>query len=133
MADALAHHGDHSGDHFRHGHHHHHHHCCFGPFWGGLGIGFGFGPYYDGWPWSPGDTLLESPPGVYYETLPIEPGPASLDLVIYPRNGQSPEQTEADRRDCNRWAATQPDAVADASVFRRAIVACMEARGYTVR
>ena len=98
-----------------------------------MGIGIGFGPYYDGGPWYPGDVLLESPPGVYYDTLPIEPGPASLELVIYPRNGQSSEQTEADRRDCNRWAATQPDAVAHPSVFRRAIVACMEARGYTVR
>ena len=98
-----------------------------------MGIGIGFGPYYDGAPWYPGDVLLESPPGAYYETLPVEPEPATLDLVIYPRNGQSPEQTEADRRDCNRWAATQPDAVAHASVFIRAIAACMEARGYTVR
>jgi len=133
MADAHAHHGDHSSDHFRHGRHHHHHHCCFGPFWGGVGIDIGFGPYYDDGPWYPGGMLLEAPLGVYDEMPPIEPGPAGLDLVIYPRNGQSPEQTEADRRDCNRWAAAQPDAVAHASVFRRAIVACMEARGYTAR
>jgi len=135
MADAQAQHRDHSGDHFLHGHRHHRHHrhCCFWPFWGGVGVGIGFGSYYDGEPWYPGDVLLESPPGVYYETLPIDAGPAGIDLVIYPRNGQSPEQTEEDRRDCNRWAATQPDAVAHAGVFRRAVVACMDARGYTVR
>ncbi len=53
--------------------------------------------------------------------------------VIYPRNGQSAEQTETDRRECNRWATTQPAAVADAGVFQRAFAACMDARGYTVR
>lgn len=53
--------------------------------------------------------------------------------VIYPRNGQSPEQAEADRRECNRWATTQPAAMNDASVFQRAVAACLDARGYTVR
>lgn len=53
--------------------------------------------------------------------------------VIYPRNGQSAEQTEADRRECNRWATTPPSAMNDASVFQRAVAACMDARGYTVR
>ena len=53
--------------------------------------------------------------------------------VIYPRNGQSPEQTEADRQECNRWATTQPAALSDAQVFQRAVAACMDARGYTVR
>ena len=53
--------------------------------------------------------------------------------VIYPRNGQSPEQTEADRQECNRWATTQPAALNDAQVFQRAVAACMDARGYTVR
>ncbi len=53
--------------------------------------------------------------------------------VIYPRNGQSSAQTEADRQDCNRWATTQPAAMADGEVFLRAFAACMDARGYTVR
>jgi hypothetical protein len=53
--------------------------------------------------------------------------------VIYPRNGQSAAQTEADRQDCNRWATTQPAAMADGEVFQRAVAACMDARGYTVR
>lgn len=55
------------------------------------------------------------------------------ETVIYPRNGQSAEQTETDRRECNRWATTQPSALNDASVFQRAVAACMDARGYTVR
>ncbi|KPF48661.1 hypothetical protein IP87_12180 [beta proteobacterium AAP121] len=65
------------------------------------------------------------------ETLPV---PASKpDPVIYPRNGQSAEQTEADRQACNRWATTQPAAMADASVFHRAVEACMDGRGYTMK
>ena len=59
--------------------------------------------------------------------------PSRPDPVIYPRNGQSPQQTEADRQDCNRWATTQPAALADASVFKRAVEACMDGRGYSMR
>jgi hypothetical protein len=90
-----------------------------------VGVGIGLGAYYDGGSWHQG--------GAYYETLPIEPETAIPAPIIYPRNGQSPEQTEADRQDCNRWAVTQPDAVASASVFQRATAACMDTRGYTVR
>lgn len=90
--------------------------------------------------------------GVYYAVVPdgyrvVEPPPRAdeakpapvqsprpaPDPIIYPRNGQSAEQTEADRRECNRWATTQPNAMADASVFQRAVEACLDGRGYTVR
>lgn len=67
-----------------------------------------------------------TPPAV----LPPAPKP---DPIIYPRNGQSTEQLEADRRECNRWATTQPRAQADSSVFNRAVEACMDGRGYTMR
>jgi hypothetical protein len=56
-----------------------------------------------------------------------------VEPVIYPRNGQSAAQTEADRQECNRWATTQPAAVADAQVFQRAVAACMDGRGYTLK
>ncbi|MDR7335263.1 DUF6515 family protein [Roseateles asaccharophilus] len=61
------------------------------------------------------------------------PPPPKADPIIYPRNGQSPEQLETDRRDCNRWATTQPNAQADSSVFNRAVEACMDGRGYTLK
>lgn len=64
---------------------------------------------------------------------PVVLAPSRPDPVIYPRNGQSPEQTEADRQDCNRWATTQPAALADAAVFHRAVEACMDGRGYTMK
>jgi alkanesulfonate monooxygenase SsuD/methylene tetrahydromethanopterin reductase-like flavin-dependent oxidoreductase (luciferase family) len=64
---------------------------------------------------------------------PAPPPKPAPDPIIYPRGGQSPEQTEADRQACNRWATTQPSAMADASVFQRAMAACLDGRGYTVR
>jgi len=119
--------------------------------WGGVSIGVGFAPWYYpyygyyGYPYYYGYPGYAYPPG-YVVATPGAPAtatagdstvstqqPAMPEPVIYPRNGQSPEQTESDRRDCDRWATTQPRAMADASVFQRATVACMEARGYTVR
>lgn len=74
-------------------------------------------------------VVYSPPPVVYSPPLP----PPAPEPVIYPRNGQSPEQTEADRQACNRWATTQRNAMADSSVFNRATDACMDARGYTLR
>jgi hypothetical protein len=107
-----------------------------GPFWGGIGfgLGIGLGTYYYGAPWYPGYVLTVPAPMVDVGTLP--PAPVAMappDPIIYPRNGQSASQTEADRQACDRWATTQPSAMADASVFHRATLACMEGRGYTVR
>ena len=64
---------------------------------------------------------------------PVPAANRSPDPIFYPRNGQSPAQTEADRQDCNRWATTQQNAMSDAQVFQRATYACMDGRGYTVR
>jgi hypothetical protein len=122
--------GHHGGGHFHHGGHWGHD----GRFWGGvgLGIGIGLGPWYYGAPWYPGYVVV---PGPMYEvtTVPSAPAARAPDPVIYPRNGQSAEQTEADRRACDRWAMSQPSAMAEASIFHRATTACMEGRGYTVR
>lgn len=74
----------------------------------------------------PPPAPLPPPPATVY--APSRPAP-----VIYPRNGQSSAQLEADNRECNRWATTQQAAMADASVFQRAVEACMDGRGYTLR
>lgn len=82
-----------------------------------------------------GYTVVAPPPGAA-TAQPLPPAPAPIpvpDPVIYPRNGQSTAQTEIDRQECNRWATTQPSALADASVFQRAVAACMDGRGYTTR
>lgn len=106
------------------------------------GHGYGYGPSVYSPVYAPGYVVVEPPPVVYREVPPIvyrevpqrQPVAKALpEPVIYPRSGQSQQQIEADRQECNRWATTQPSAMADSSVFNRATEACMDARGYTLR
>lgn len=121
-----------------------------GAFWGGVGLGVGlgaigyYGGYYDGY-YAPYGAYYYDPPVVVapvYGTVdpdaprigqPVPQISSAAEPIFYPKNGQSAEATESDRRECNRWATTQRNAMADASVFQRATLACMEGRGYTVR
>jgi hypothetical protein len=102
-------------------------------------LSLGGAPYYyaDGVYYAPapgqGYQVVAPPPGADVAQPAPPPAPAAPDPIIYPRNSQSAAQTEADRRDCNAWATTQPNAMADAKVFARASEACMDGRGYTVR
>jgi len=83
-----------------------------------------------------GGYAVVTPPQGAEAAQPLPPTPEpkpTPDPIIYPRSGQTPQQLEADRQECNRWATTQPSAQADASVFQRAVAACMDGRGYTVR
>jgi hypothetical protein len=75
------------------------------------------------------------------------PPPADEDLFIYPQSGQSPEQQADDRYQCHAWATQQtgfdptqagggvaPDqTVSKGADYRRAMRACLEGRGYSVR
>jgi Domain of unknown function (DUF4136) len=53
-------------------------------------------------------------------------------IFMYPKNGQSEAQQAADRQQCEQWA-TQQAASAGDSAYQRAMAACVEARGYTVK
>jgi hypothetical protein len=113
-------------------------HGRHGRVWGGVSIGIGvpfyYGPY--GGPWyAPGPVYAVPPPVVYAEPpeQSAPPAKAPPEPIFYPRSGQSAAQLEADRQACNRWATTQPSAMADAGVFHRATQACMDAHGYTSR
>ncbi|CAN5782035.1 hypothetical protein BH09PSE5_BH09PSE5_13610 [soil metagenome] len=130
-----------------------------GVFWGGLGLGIGVAAassYYYPAPYGYPSYYAEP---IVTQVVPASPGyvipgapqddraaapqaqqplqsPQSTTApnpIFYPRQGQSAAQTEDDRQDCNRWATTQQDAMSDASVFQRAVLACMDGRGYTVR
>ena len=90
------------------------------------------GVYYNTAP-GQGYVVVTPPPGADSLQPGPAPTPAAPDPIIYPRSNQSAAQTEADRRDCNTWATSQPNAMADAQVFQRAVTACMDGRGYTVR
>jgi hypothetical protein len=50
-------------------------------------------------------------------------------IFMYPMNGQSEAQQSIDKRECQQWAATQAGA-ANPSDYRRAMMACVEGRGY---
>ncbi len=100
-------------------------HARFWPYWG-----IGLGGYYYGAPWYPawpGYVVVDPP------VVDAGPQPVPLQPLIYPRNGQDAALIDADSNACSEWAGQQPNATADASVFRRAIGTCMDARGYTLR
>jgi len=97
---------------------------------GGLPYYYANGAYYTS---APGGYVVVAPPAETPTMTALPSPPPKPDPVIYPRNGQSAEATEADRQDCNRWATTQPAAMNDASVFNRAVEACMDGRGYSMR
>lgn len=101
---------------------------------GGVPYYYANGVYYAPMP-GQGYVVVTPPPGAEaIQTVPQVVAPPVPPLpVIYPRNGQSAEQTEADRQECNRWATTQASATPDTTVYQRAFAACMDARGYTVR
>ncbi|HWX80166.1 MAG TPA: DUF6515 family protein [Steroidobacteraceae bacterium] len=80
----------------------------------------------------PGDADAPSPP----------PNTGQMDLIIYPKNGQSKEQQAADQYECHNWAKgqtgfdpTQPgggNSDVNRSNYNRAMSACLQARGYQV-
>jgi hypothetical protein len=72
---------------------------------------------------------------------PAYGGGAPSDVYVYPRNGQSEQQTQNDRYECHSWAVNQtgfdptrggPQS-GSGDDYRRAMAACLDARGYTAR
>ena len=64
---------------------------------------------------------------------------SSDEFIIYPKENQSDERLERDRYECHRWGAEQSGfdpitATNDVgqSLYSRAMVACLEGRGYSV-
>jgi hypothetical protein len=109
-----------------------------GGYYRGGGWGWGWGGLVLATPWIYGPVVVAQPSTVIIENQPqpaasLPAPPARPEPVIYPRNGQTAEQTEADRQACNRWATTQPAALSDSTVFMRAVDACLDGRGYTTK
>lgn len=115
-------------------------------------VWFGGVPYYYAdetyYQWRPdlnGYVVAAPPAGADQPSDAPAPPPAGPrdDFYVYPRNGQTPEQQSADRYECHSWAKTQtgfdptlPAAGtqgAGRDQYQRAITACLEARGYSVR
>jgi hypothetical protein len=90
------------------------------------------------------DQYEQTPPPATYTDQAAPPAPgggSAADLYLYPRNGQSEAQQQNDRYECHSWAAGQtgfdptrsaPQSGNEAD-YRRAMVACLDARGYSAR
>lgn len=122
----------------RYHHHHHHRGSSAGAVVLGLALAVPLIALASRADRAPDVVYAPSPPPppvqtVYVPAPVVSAAPSRPAPVIYPRNGQGAEQLEMDHRDCNRWATTQQAAMADSSVFNRAVEACMDGRGYTLR
>ena len=102
---------------------------------GGVPYYYANGVYYTAAPYqNPGYVVVAPPPGVELNDA-VAAGPVAnpMQPIVYPRQGQSPQQTVRDRQECNVWANAQPDSASDPGIYERAIAACLDGRGYTVR
>jgi hypothetical protein len=72
--------------------------------------------------------------GAAQESVPGPGGPVAGQIFMYPKNGQTAEQQASDKAECQRWASEQAGQVAqNGSDYNRAMVACVEGRGYSAR
>jgi hypothetical protein len=122
--------------------------------WGGVPYYYWNSLYYT---WSPTDNgyvVTDPPPaegtegsadtdtsGAYEQAPQANYGGGSAaDVYVYPRNAQTPEQTQNDRYECHGWAVSQSgfdptrqDQSGNPADYKRAMVACLDARGYSAR
>jgi hypothetical protein len=94
----------------------------------------------------PGADQPGTPPGTGPGAAPPGAAPAD-DFYIYPKNGQTQEQQAADQYECHSWSKTQTgfdptqpgggvapgDNGSRREQYQRAMTACLEARGYSVK
>jgi hypothetical protein len=93
---------------------------------------------------SPLPAVSAAPPAPMPPSAPAVAAPSVAQaggnqVFIYPRQGQSAEQQKRDRSECNSWAAAQTGRDPSNSGgqmdpdFQRALGACLDGRGYTVK
>ncbi len=87
-------------------------------------------PNYDGY-------VATDPPPVADNGSASPQGQSSAgQIYMYPKHGQSAEQQSEDRRACQQWAADQTSGESSSQQYgdyRRAMTACAEGRGYSVK
>lgn len=113
--------------------------------WSGVPYYYANDTYYL-WDDSQGEYEVVAPPdGI--EASGSTQAPASDQLFVYPKNGQSPAQQSKDDYECHRWAVDQTgfdptiagggvapnQAVNKRNDYFRAKVSCLEGRGYSVK
>jgi hypothetical protein len=112
--------------------------------WGGIPYYYANDAYYT---WSPdynGYVATDPPAGAVPGGDDNQPPPAtSVQNYNYPKNGQTDEQQASDKYQCHQWAVSQsgydptrngaPGGGAQQGDYHRAVTACMEGRGYSVK
>jgi hypothetical protein len=113
--------------------------------WGGMPYYYWNNLYYS---WSPADNgyVVTDPPPVAGSEATDSSSDGTYggaaDVYLYPRNGQSDAQTQNDRYECHSWAVNQTgfdptrssrQSSGSAADYRRAMIACLDARGYSAR
>lgn len=103
-------------------------------------------PVYDGGYSDDVNAVVAAGPDGNTDDVPPDAAPQApgAGIIAYPRNGQSDQQQATDKFQCHTWAKGQagfdptsqassaaPDSAREA--YGRAMAACMDARGYTVR
>lgn len=124
--------------------------------WGGVPYYYSQGVYYN---WSPDydQYVVTDPPPLAGGDATEGAAPpqgaqaaggddrGAMSLYVYPKQGQSDQQTQSDRYQCHQWAVGQTGfdptntangsqaATATPENYKRAVTACLEARGYSVK
>ena len=110
---------------------------------GGVPYYYANGIYYTWYPSQQAYVVTSPPPESAVSEKPEEPE----KLFIYPKNGQSEKQQASDRFQCHEWAmkktgydptragggVPESDYFNKRDDYRRAMKACLEARGYSVQ
>ena len=114
---------------------------------GGIPYYYADNVYYTYQPDQNGYIVAEAPPNADDAATPPDAAPTApqMDLMIYPKNGQTKDQQAADQYECHTWAKgqtgfdpTQPTGSSPGnpdiarSNYNRAMSACLQARGYQV-
>ena len=82
----------------------------------------------------PGSGVANAAPPPGPSAAPADGGAVAGQIFMYPKNGQSAEQQATDKAECQQWATQQAGQVAqNGSDYQRAMVACVEGRGYSAR
>ena len=112
---------------------------------GGLPYYYANDVYYQWYPDQGGYVVVDPPPGADQPNATPQSAPAAPaadNFYIYPRNGQTDQQTQNDRYECHSWAVnqtgfdptrSQQQSTGSSADYRRAMVACLDARGYSAR
>ena len=113
--------------------------------WNGIPYYYANDTYYR-WDDDRDEYEVVAPPAGFDQSATTQ-APASNQLFVYPKNGQSASQQADDRYECHRWAVGQTgfdptmsgggvsaaQAAQKRNEYFRAEASCLEGRGYTVR